>query len=407
MTTPGVASPTAAAWEGEARRLEPLVDGLSAVVLVGSDPASVAEIAVELGRAQAVRRRVTIGDLVGELPALEALIAHDDPHGLSDALAYGVSLGRIGHPVAGVHNLFVAPSGTDSVVSEAILTHPRWARIVAGVRAKGGLLLLVADPKAPGVNRLIDATDGAIVVGDAAIEGDRQVIARTPPRGVRRAGGMAGGKPRRVPSRAVLAGAAAGLALAIALIALAPRDDGPAAPTPAAAPAADPPPAVENPDEEDEASAYSLVLLTANTLTGATDNLQRMRDLPAATMAPSLDGTGIWYKVLAGAYPEAAQAESLRTALHEAGRVSADMTSIAALPFALLVADSVPADSMVARAATFREQGIPAYPLRQPDGGGRIFAGAFATPEEAMHLAPLLRSAGLRPRIAFRTGRPL
>jgi hypothetical protein len=436
------------AWsEAEAHRLEPLVDGLSAVVLVGSDSAATAEVAVALGRAQAARRHVTIGDLIGELPGLEGLIAHDDPHGLSDALTYGISLARVGYPVSGVRNLYVAPSGTDPVCSESILAHPRWPRLVAGIRAKGALLVLVADPRAPGVRRLIEATDGAIVVGDALIEGADQVLARTPPRGIRRIPVPAedvstpsstsssptvqppadtptpAAEPEALPPdtrrRSSLLLVAAAVIAGVGFIALlasgwrrtAQTDPPPFAgavpATAALAPAADPPPPVENPAAEEDASAYSLVLRTANTRAGASDNLLRLVDLPAATMAPSLDGTGLWYKVLAGAYAERAQAESLQAKLGRDGRAGADVEAIAFLPFALVVDDSVQIDSAVAVSARLREQGIPAYPLIQADSLARIFAGAFGTPAEAMHLAPVLRAAGIRPRIAYRTGRPL
>jgi hypothetical protein len=48
---------------------------------------------------------------------------------------------------------------------------------------------------------------------------------------------------------------------------------------------------------------------------------------------------------------------------------------------------------------------VPTYALIQPDGAARMFAGAFATPDEAMHLASVLRAAGIQPRIVYRTGR--
>ena len=107
-------------WDDEGRRLSPLIDTLSAVVVVGSETAASTLVALGLARAQAERRRVVIGDLVGDLELLESMIPRHDHHGLSDSFNYGISLNRIGYPVESGGNLFIMPSGSEPVATEMI-----------------------------------------------------------------------------------------------------------------------------------------------------------------------------------------------------------------------------------------------------------------------------------------------
>ena len=446
-------------WDDEGRRLSPLIDTLSAVVIVGSDTNAATLVALGLGRAQAERRRVVIGDLVGDLEPLESMVPRHDHHGLSDSFNYGISLNKVGYPVEEGGNLYIMPSGSEPVATEPILGNPRWQRLVAGFRQVDALLLLVAERTAPGLERLIPMTDGALLVGDTRLEAPSHVIARARPRGPRRMPTAEGERPAltsippALPPVASSPATAAPLAMQRAATARhATADDTPvesgrrigllvalplglvalllvslliaryagfgrpnetAAPvvaplaplSPDAAPAADPPPPVENPRDSTTAAAFAVVIVAANTSAGADANLQRVIDLPAATAAPSIDGGSLWYKVFVGAFADRADAEAFRDSLRASGRADETVARIAALPFAFLVAEAVAADSIQPLRASYLEKGVSTYALVQPDGAARMFAGAFATPEEAMHLAPVLRAAGIQPRIVYRTGR--
>jgi hypothetical protein len=176
---------------------------------------------------------------------------------------------------------------------------------------------------------------------------------------------------------------------------------------PSSLPAAEPAPPIENPQDSARAAAFSVVLVAANTAAGADDNLQRVTDLPAATAAPSIDGGALWYKVFVGAFTERAQAEALRDSLRLADRAGEIIEPIVRVPLALLIADALPRDSVAPVQARLTAAGIATYALVQDDATVRLVAGAFATPDEAMHLAPALRAAGVQPRIVYRTGRPL
>ena len=153
-------------WEDEGRKLGPTIDAYHAIVVVGADPVAAAQVALGIGRVQGERRRVAVADLLGDAEPLQALIHADDPHGIVDSFLYGVSLNRIAYPVDGAGELFVMPSGTEPIDYEDLFVNPRWRRLAAGFREVGALLVLAAPASAPHLRQLVDATDGAVLVGD-------------------------------------------------------------------------------------------------------------------------------------------------------------------------------------------------------------------------------------------------
>ncbi|HEX5970725.1 MAG TPA: hypothetical protein VFY85_02295 [Gemmatimonadaceae bacterium] len=153
-------------WEQEGRQVGPTMDAQSAIVVVGADPVTTAQVALGIGRMQGSRRRVAIADLLGESPPLQSLVHADDPHGIVDSFMYGVSLNRIAYPVEDAGELFVMPSGTEPIDYEDLFLNPRWRRLAAGFREVGALLILAAPANAPHLRQLVDATDGAVLVGD-------------------------------------------------------------------------------------------------------------------------------------------------------------------------------------------------------------------------------------------------
>ena len=58
-----------------------------------------------------------------------------------------------------------------------------------------------------------------------------------------------------------------------------------------------------------------------------------------------------------------------------------------------------------ARIARYAARGLPVYGLRQPNGGVRLYYGAYSTPEQAALAVPALRDAGIRPLLVYRIGR--
>ncbi|MDQ3997577.1 MAG: hypothetical protein M3303_11260, partial [Gemmatimonadota bacterium] len=181
-------------WETEGRRLGAALDHFHAIVIVGQDRPATAKVALGVGRAQATRRRVVVGDLLGEAGPIQDLLQNDDPHGLSDSFEYGISLGKVTHEVHGAGRLAVVPSGMAPIDYARLLVDPRWQRLAGTFRETGALLVLAAPGDVPGLERLVAATDGAVLVGDTLpphLPGSRVVRTIREPRprpGARRSG---------------------------------------------------------------------------------------------------------------------------------------------------------------------------------------------------------------------------
>jgi hypothetical protein len=431
--------PNAIWWEDEGRRIAPALAERFSAVIVAADPEDAAAVALGIAEVHALRRRAVVADLTGDLATVLRLVADADVDGVSDSFRYGVSLNRIAQRVGKGENLFVLPSGTEPVLDDDIYRNDRWRRLVAGFREVGALLLLVAPASAPALADLVAFTDGAIVIGDAtAGEGVPVIATARPPRSERRsqlrsqwpaaAAPPANGKGR---SHLPLILGASFAALVVAGIVVArvvsfAREDSSvaSAPTPsdtvasaasrtldsaAATVASELPPIVDAADSA-RAAGWSVELARFSTAKGA---LIRVRDelpssLPGRTFAlvPSAADRTLWYRVLAGASPTRAGADSVLAALRSS-RVIDDPAAgtVVDLPLAFRVEQDVAAGSAPTAVRQYLTRGIPAYALLQDDGSATIYAGAFDSAEQAALLIPSLRAAGIEPTLTYRLGR--
>jgi hypothetical protein len=388
----------------------------SALVVASEDPSAAASVALGVAEALGGHRDVVIADMAG-VPMLTELIDRG-AEGVSDVFPFGVSFSRIAHRSRALPNLRVVPSGTESVERPEIFRTGRWPRLAEGARTRGELLMIVARWNSPGFEDLARRMEGAVAVGlirpasalpfRILYRIERPVTGEWEP-----APALLQLKPLRWPLIGV--GAAIVVAALIALAVRAFRGDDDARVTGdrdgAAAPAAvarSPSTSTANPADSAAAAEFAVELMQANTEDGATLELRRHRDaLPAVTIAPVATGERrvIWYKVIAGAYPEARQADSLLRAARMRRVLTESAGLLVRLPLALLV-DSVPARGAVARVVRQHvSRGVPAYALVQSDGRALVYAGAFARAEESDVLAGQLRASGLRPVLVYRTGR--
>lgn len=386
--------------------------GVTAAVVVG-EPTAAALHAIATARSVARTRVVTIVDLIGDVAALRALSADDDPHGVADCFVYGISPKAVTRATRASERLFVIPGGSEPMAHQAVLSNTRWGRLINEYRLAGALLLFVAAVRTPGLAELIAQTDGVIAVGaiDALLPRSARILATaadTP--GRRRA-------PRPASAPAPRGGiwrqrSAAAIAAAIVVAAgvwmwtARPTHQFVLVPS--------------RPASQSVASAAShtdTVTSTAQlapaavvdsgqvgfarqiaTMPRYADALLRLRHdratLPAATIVPvvSPDGSRS-FVLLAGAYRDSASAAGGGAVVH--------------VPLALLLANGLSADSADARVRRYIARGIPAYALRAADGGVSVYAGAFQSADDAAPLSASLRAAGLTPRIANRTGQPL
>ncbi len=409
-------------WEAAGRQIAPMLGSYSAAVITGTDALAAAHVAIGIGLAEAEHRRVAIGDLVGEIEPIQALVTSDDPHGISDSFAFGVSLNKIAQPIDTTGNLFIMPSGTGSVADPEIFRNARWQRLGNGFREVGALLLLVAPADAVGLKELIDQLDGVVLVGGTPLDFAPyiNVLARVPNalRATER-------KPEKQPLAIwkiatllllLVALVGAGLYFRFAndasRIAAKPafRQPAPKVVAPVAAPTDSltvAPPA--NPADSATASAYAVEVAAWNSQDDANEALARFRDiLPAGTISPVPIGPSRekYFKLIVGAYPARNEADAeLDLLRHKKVTPTPELGTVVRTPFALLI-DSAAAgrpSELVRKYPEASKWG--SYVLSQPDGGLKLYAGAFERPEDAAALIATLRAAKLTPILVYRTGR--
>jgi len=410
-------------WEAAGRQIAPMLGSYSAAVITGTDALAAAHVAIGIGLAEAEHRRVAIGDLVGEIEPIQALVTSDDPHGISDSFTFGVSLNKIAQPIDTTGNLFIMPSGTGSVADPEIFRNSRWQRLANGFREVGALLLLVAPADAPGLKELIDQLDGVVLVGATPLDFAPyiNVLARVP--NALHAGAH---KPEKKPLAIwkiaallllLVALVGAGLYFRIANSAAkatakpafrqpAPKVAAPVAVAPTDSITIGPP---VNPADSASASAYAVEVAAWNSQDDANEALSRYRDLlPAGTISPVPVGPTReqYFKLLVGAYPSRNEADAeLDVLRHKKVTPTPQLGTVVRTPYALLI-DSAAAgrpSELVRKYPEARKWG--SYVLAQRDGALKLYAGAFERPEDAAALMQTLQAAKLTPKLVYRTGR--
>lgn len=427
-------------WEAEGTRLGETLDHLHAVLVVGSDREATAQVAVGIGKAQAPRRRVAVGDLLGEAPPIQSLVEGDDPHGIVDSFVYGVSLNRIAREVPGIPELYVMPTGTEPIEPSAMFANTRWRRLASGFREMGALLVLAAPAEAPAIDALAAQLDGVILVGNDAPRSlpvaAVLAVVREQPRAARPVAqvdspasfeSIAMPERRWTPVRVFQAAAAfvvlAGIGIWFAARPFA-ADVRPYAPKPdttqpvsavipgatdsGTAGAARVIPVVANAADSANASPFAVELLATNTQAGAAARVREESGrTPATTFSPAIVDGAEWYKVIVGAYAAREPADSLLAALRRRGQLDERSGSVVRLPYAFLVHSAVAPDKLQGLLNAYRDLGQPVYALQQADGTMNLYSGAYASPEQAALFVESVRAAGVTPTLVFRTGRVL
>ncbi|HWG54465.1 MAG TPA: hypothetical protein VN677_14320 [Gemmatimonadaceae bacterium] len=164
-------------WEHEGELVASDLDSCACALVLGPDAVASAEAALGIARVQARRRRVAVGDAVGELAPIESLLPSESPYGMMDSFLYGVSIAKIAHPVDPARNLFILPSGVGPIDHEAILRSDRWSSLIAGFREAGALLLVIVPAGEESVVALTPLVDGAVLLADADPPAGTHVLA--------------------------------------------------------------------------------------------------------------------------------------------------------------------------------------------------------------------------------------
>jgi len=418
-------------WEAAGSRVGGALDGASAVVVVGHDPIATASVALGIAREQSARRRVAVGDLIGDVAPLRELVTDDDPHGLTDAFLYGVSMNKIARQIDTVGNLHVLPSGSETVVQEEILRNDRWRRLASGFHEVGALLLVAAPAAVPGVEDLIGMLDGVVLVGGAESPAPNARVFATVTSASRRTQRPVQRRlvaveeivmPRRrrwvVPVAVAAVAAVVAVLLGRNYLTSAPttvpalrRDSAAASDSLVSASAvvdSSPPLVVSNPADSANMSPFAVQIAMIDTEDGAALRVRSgAGDFPVGTYAPVTRGTdrGTWYKVVTGAYVDRKKADQLLTFLRGRGLVPQGWGSVIRAPLALQLVTAPSATEAAALIADYQSRKVPVYGLLQRDGSVRIYAGAFENPDEAALFKSALKMKNIDATLAYRVGR--
>jgi hypothetical protein len=166
-------------------------------------------------------------------------------------------------------------------------------------------------------------------------------------------------------------------------------------------------PNVVNPQDADRAAIWGVELRVTNDRDDARFWMEQHGSLPAATVSPlwvELDPLP-WHSVIAGAARTRDEAVDFRTALRRAGVIDYEDGVIARVPFALRIEAGLAPAQAQTRVGQLRADSIDAYALRDNDGTAAVYTGAFALPEQSVHLLVELRRKNLNPVFAYRVGR--
>lgn len=420
---PGLADRADALWER------------AAVAVMGDSRPDVAREALRIARAESRSRPVLLVDLLGQGSALEDLFGDDDPHGVSDAARYGVSLARVARPVPNADSLFVVPGGAESPLADDVLADRLWGSWSEQCRRAGALLVVAAPADLPAVNKAIDQLDGVVMVGDAPPPATEAPLLGRVPTPRRRTPADVSRAPRRVspveiekvrrssrsPRRRAALLLTGGVVLLLAAGALGVRwvssvRTGPAgrpasgATVPIVVPGDPIPTEVAAPlatAGRGDPAPWTVELASVNSPSGAMARVRQVLDsVPVPTFAPIQPGGGsvTWYRLLAGAYPTREGADSLLASLRLRGALAPGAGAVLQAPLAWLLEEGVPDDALPARLFAWRQQGLPAYALIDPAGVTRVYVGAFASEAEARLLAPVLDSLTLHATLVPRVG---
>jgi hypothetical protein len=419
----------------EADRAVPVTAGpfgdRAAVAIVGESLADVAREALKIARVESQSRPVLLVDLLGQGSALDGMVPDDDPHGVSDAARYGISLGHLARQVPNADSLFVVPGGAESPQADDVLSDPLWGSWSDQCRRAGALLVVAAPADLKAVGKAIDQLDGLVMIGDAPVPATRApVLGRVrglrrgttvdaPPRPITAAEQEAVREVTRRPEVRVARGALITVAVAAVIAGgwwlngrlsagrtvneragtlgqpiVMPGDPVSEAPVGGAAKLAA------------GAVPWSVELASVNTLHGAMARVRQALDsLPVPTFAATQPGGGaIWYRLRAGAYGSSEEADSLLAALRARGAIEPAAGRVVQAPLAWLLEENVLEDQLPVRLFGWRQQGLPAYALVDRNGTTRIYFGAFENEAEARLLTPMLDSLNLYATLVTRIG---
>jgi hypothetical protein len=405
----------------------------AAVAVVGESLGDVAREALKIARVESRSRPVLLVDLLGQGSALDEMFGDDNPHGVSDAARYGVSLGHLARQVPNADSLFVVPGGAESPLADDVLSDHLWTSWSDQCRRAGALLVVAAPADTPAVERAIDQLEGVVMVGNATvpeihvpvlgrigiIRAPRaDLIPEVPPPEPAPARIEENTEPEAGPSAVKRALIAVVILLSAGLLGtgiwrmnnqLRHRDPVEESASQPIVMPGEPViiPATGSGALAAGAAPWSVELASVNTFNGAMARVRQALDsVPVLTFAATQPaGAAIWYKLRAGAFVSRADADSLLSVLRARGAIEPGAGKVVQAPLAWLLEENVLDEKVSVQLFLWRQQGLPAYALLNPQNGtSRIYFGAFENEAEARLLTPVLDSLNLYATLVTRIG---
>jgi hypothetical protein len=191
-------------------------------------------------------------------------------------------------------------------------------------------------------------------------------------------------------------------------VALAALAEAAAAAPPAVIPDTLPEPTVVNPQDSSSAAVWGVEVVATNDRADANLRLASAGSaLTAGTLSPVVLGSDLtpMFKVVGGAFTDRAAAERLRDALRTSEVLAPGAGVVAQVPYAIRLDTALTPAEARSRARSWTTRGIAAYALVAEDGRATVYAGAFASPEQALLLLAALRDDWPEAALAFRVGR--
>lgn len=434
------------------------------LLLVGEvDRRWAASAAVEMCTAWAAKgRRVVLADFHLETPLLHEPLEAENLEGVVDVFLYGASIARSARPVPD-RGFFLIPAGTYAPDVDAIYGHQRWPKVIAGFRDAGASLVLFAPAATANLRTIADSLNKVVLLGapakpdvlapvTASGTGVRALVvppdsepapyvgssrpAAPPPAAPAPRTADEGlhlpPPPVRTPHRGdrVMKGAlwlllAVAVVAAIGYAAVSLRPDLMPWAAVGASPAAQsestatsPAPNLRGPVPAGAPLPYSVRVIAYNSLRAASTPLARLsQEVPAVRFLVSpeeIQGV-VYYKVLAGALPDTAQAQRLRGVLVASGAVDEEEAAgawslIEHTPLAFDLGEFRTREAAVAASDSLLTADIPSYTLPIPysDDSERwqLYGGAFADSTAASAMGRLLSAVGVEARLVERKGLP-
>jgi hypothetical protein len=415
----------------------PDVSGSAAVAVVGQEAFATARAALDLARAEARQRTVTVVDLIGDAPPLIGASSSHDGHGVADCFAYGLSFGAVARASTIDPRVSLIQSGTEPLDHGEILPSDRWSRLIARARESNTLLIFAALADTPSLETLTARVDhvipAALVLAPAPLaDGPPSTQAQAPSRSRSPRQRVLARPPIRARRPWAITGAiaCAGVVALVIWIAMRPASPPPTRSTAdtltstaqlavndraasgAGSSAADA--ALIDPEDSASAAAYAVRVGSYPTFESALRDARLQVKHGAATISPLAPAgsaatsakasrpPGEVFVVFVGAAKTAVPMDSAMHAWARAGGFGGGV--VTRTPFALRLTEPVSADSARRATVTWRGRGIPVYALVDDQGRASVYAGAFASIDQTAPLIASLHRAGLAPSVAYRVG---